>query len=117
MICQFLSNLELFHCAGVLEGWQAAGRRPSEPMLRSALMASSKLAHRKHAAASIVLRHLRQSLEVSICRGLGSLRLPYIDFSLETRAPEALWRLSRAAPLVCVPRGKQMSTAFTQRQK
>lgn len=49
---------------GLVDGWRAAGRAPSEPMFRAAFMSTTRLDLRSREAAAALLSLMRESLEV-----------------------------------------------------
>jgi hypothetical protein len=65
-----LQPLPCFH-AGLVDGWRAVGRMPSEAMFRAAFMATSRLGLPADEAAAAMLQLLRESFEVGArCRPL-----------------------------------------------
>ena len=66
-------NLQPLPCfaAGLVDGWRAVGRTPSEAMFRAAFMATSRLGLPPDEAAAAMLQLLRESFEVGArCRPL-----------------------------------------------
>lgn len=54
------------HATGLVDGWRATGRTPSEAMFRAAFMATSRLGLPPDQAAAAMLQLLRESFEVGV---------------------------------------------------
>ena len=51
---------------GLVDGWRAAGRAPSEPMFRAAFMSTTRLKLQSREAAAAMLSLMRESFEVGM---------------------------------------------------